>query len=80
MTTTTTKKLTRSEIEFTPRMAFPAFSAEKHQHYPVVVEEGGEIRVWDSVARHYTLRHIVPAWHASRILAEAKRLGLGQAL
>ena len=77
---TTTKQLTRSEIEFTPRLAFPAFSAERPQRYPVIVEESGEIRVWDPVSRSYTLRHVVPEWHAARIRAEARRLGLGQEL
>lgn len=65
----------RSEIEFIPRRAFPAFTWEKPSHYPVLVDfTEGEIRVWDSVSRNYTVCHVVPTWHKARILAEARRL------
>jgi len=50
-------------------MMTKAFSAEARSTYRIAVDEDGTVRVWDSVAGHYTRLHGMTA----RSMAAARR-------
>lgn len=41
----------------TGTMRVKAFGEETPRKHAIMIDDDGTIRVWDSVARHYTLRH-----------------------
>lgn len=48
------------------------FRTEPRGEYQFAVEADGTVRVWDSVAHHYTLRHSLSPRAASRIARMAR--------
>lgn len=62
----------RHDVRFTARCR--AFASEGVREHRVKVDSDGTVRVWDSVAGHYTTCHSLSAGAERRLVAEARAL------
>lgn len=65
-------KRLRHDVRFTARCA--AFSSEGVRQNKIKVDADLTVRVWDSVAGHYTTCHSLSAGATARLVREARAL------
>ncbi len=62
----------RHDVRFVARAK--AFSGEGVREHKIKVDGDGTVRVWDSVAGHYTVCHSLSDGAQRRLVAEARKL------
>lgn len=65
-------QIIRHDVRFTARAK--AFSDEGVREHKIKVDSDGTVRVWDSVAGHYTTCHSLSVGAQRRLVTEAKKL------